>query len=176
LGFVLCLVQALPLIDLAAVGYLFTDYAIAIAVPGGFGSAPITPFEFFGGFWTTLVDVAGKIFGAIDGVWFPLAAVIAGVSLRAMSLLARRPITFWFPPVVTATIVSLLSSFDMWRDTFFSVWPLSIAMVWFSWTGDVPWLRLCAPSVAALVVLLFGRAVVLGMNIASQRFGGRLVS
>jgi hypothetical protein len=118
-----------------------------------------------------VVDVAGKIADATSGAWLPLPIAVASLSLRAISLLARRPMRAWVAAASAAAIVSLLSSFDPWRNAFFSIWPLSIAEVWFSWTKPVPWLRLCAPSVAALIVFLVGYAISLSSLLTSQRFG-----
>ena len=150
LGFVLCMVQALPLINLAPVGYLFTTYAIAIAVPNGFGSDPMTLYQLLSDSWTTVMDVAGKITSAVGGAWFPVAAVVTGLSLRAMSLLAHPKLRGWLVPVAAATIISFLSSFDTWRDAAMLAWPFSVAEKWFLSTNDDIWLRLCAPTVAAL--------------------------
>jgi Zn-dependent protease with chaperone function len=171
LGLALCLVQSLPLIDLAPIGYLFTNYAIAIAMPGGLGSDPMTLPQILSDLGKTVMDVAGKIANAVGGACFPIAAIVAGLSLRATALLARRPFAGWLAPAVAATIVSLLSSFDTWRDPALTAWPVSVAEAWSYWTLDASWLWLCAPSVAALgtLVLTLGVRAIAGMPQRSGR-------
>jgi hypothetical protein len=165
LGFALCLVQALPLIDLAPVGYLFTNYAAAIAVPGGFGSDPMTGAQVLSDLQSTLADVGGKISAAIGGWWFIIATVSSALSLKAMSELSAasggRGPAFWLLPATAASFVSMMSSFDTWRDSFFLMWPLSLSAGWFSWTAGAAWVRLCAPPAAALLI----RLIALGVQI-----------
>jgi hypothetical protein len=158
-GTVLCLVEAVPRIDLAPLGYLFTNYAMALVMPGGFGADEMSIPQAVDDLHTTLLDVAGKVISAIDGGYFVLAAASAAVALRVLSRLSfaaprqTRSFRHAVLPVVAASLVAALSSYDPWRDPFFSFWPLSAAASWFSWTASVSWMRLCAPSLAGLAAL-----------------------
>lgn len=163
LGFALPLVQSLPLIDLGAVGYLFSNYAIAIAIPGGLGSDPMTISQILSDLWTTMADVGERISAAISGRWFIVSIIPVALSLKAMSKLSVATAGGWAPlaflSATAASFVSLLSSFDTWRGDFFSVWPLSLSADWFVWTASVSWVRLCAPSATALFVVLIWASV-----------------
>ena len=160
LGVFLCLVSVLPQINLFQIGYLLTHLATAIASPGGFGPDLLTPEGVlsditiaFTGLWESLVVASG-------GLFFLLAAACSAASLRAQSVLARRKTSelgsrpsrrTWLAPSAVAGVVAFASVRDEWRSP--EEWPFILGADWFAITSSVPWVRLCAPELASMVVL-----------------------
>jgi Zn-dependent protease with chaperone function len=164
LGTALCLVQALPLINLAPIGYLFTHYAVAIVNGSGFGIEPISFLQVIDDSRVTAVDIFSKCVDATDGLSFGYALAVTSIAIRGMSSLARghrsrrTNLASLVLPVSCAGVASIYSSYDPWRAEFFSSLPFSTFGIWFTWTTAMPWLRLCVPTVVALIVLVLQSA------------------
>lgn len=158
LGVALCFAQALPRINLASIGYFLTNYAVAIAVPGGFGS-PTSWEGVFSDACLTGDDVFQEFLDATYLGWFFVAAAISAICLKALAMISVRVRQhdrsgyLCLVALAAGGVVSVLSSYDSWRDEFFRHWPLSVATQWFALTEPLPWLRLCAPVLTIFLTL-----------------------
>lgn len=159
----LCTALCLPHVNMYEIGYLLTHFTAALVMPGGFGTDPTTVATLwndiatsFYGLWTKLLDASG-------GFAFIVAVACSAISLRALSLLARQSYRhkaislntwFWFVPACAGGLVALVSTYDPWRVPESSLFDLG--KQWFSVTESIPWVRLCAPGIAATILVAVG--------------------
>ncbi|UFX13153.1 hypothetical protein [Sinorhizobium meliloti] len=161
LGVFLCLASVLSQINLYQIGYLLTHLATAIASPSGFGPDPLTAEGVVGDIAIAFSGLQENLVDASGGFLFLLAVACSAASLRAQSVLARQQTSelgsrssmgTWAAPSIAAGIVAFASTHDEWRSA--EAWPFSLGADWFAVTRSVPWVRLCAPELASMAVLV----------------------
>jgi hypothetical protein len=152
----------LPKLNLYEIGYLLTNSVVRLVLPGGFGGDPQTWESIASDIATTFNGLLNKLVGASGGASGTLIAIVlSAISLRVLSVLAHNVVSRWPEPSTSqlialpslaAGVVAIGSAYDEWRSQFFAIPPLSLAGDWTAFTTSYPWVRLCAPEVAAAFV------------------------
>lgn len=161
----LCLSQALPQINFAAFGYLFSYLAGSIA------TGPVAVAQLVDDFSITIDDVATATWSALAQGRVALSILVSACALMVATLLARqltwRTSGYLAPTIgAIAGVTSIFCSHDGSRDGFYQFWPLSLAHDFFANGDQAAWMRLCVPTLVALLCIGIVRLFVAGRQLA----------
>jgi hypothetical protein len=147
-----------PHINLYVLGYLLFSLAVQLAALGELSGAPMSLESLGDDLATTAYDLSGKVWAAATGLGVVIAIACTAVGLWCLSRVARGTVSHSIEsavlPICAATVFTILSSYDEWRGHLYTFGLAQAANSWMGWTSDMPWLRLSAPVLGALLIFI----------------------